>query len=411
MNITELPEKNTIFLEDLSDLWIAGSVQKPTEITLKIRTTYDTLAPVRPAFVTLFDELFLANPNNGLITMDLQNFILERTSEILMATFGLSDAEEFYNPSNTAYDSFCRLIFTVGENEYEFRCNLFSEESKSTATCMDYLELPRKGFLRLNMYTGNEAHKLYLQTGSRRILLYEKPAPDAIYGCCEYNIDIAGIIAESKDQPFRFVMSIGEDGKELRTCVYRCVPGDFEEYLFRSKLGGFVYFPMKGTMEFVPEYNFENTVRKDMAVRIASSSDKMFCQYTGGLSAKTMTVLSELVLSPQIYHKVDGEWVRVFIEDADLYASNAEGLNFGSFRFRTGEDDLSQNIDSIRQNKPPVQFDETSAEMLENCPLNTGDSEANLSAENLELNNPETFTEDAATAAMEDVQEQTDNEL
>ena len=107
---------------------------------------------------------------------------------------------------------------------------------------------------------------------------------------------------------------------------------------FADRFGGYTSFPMRGALEFSPEYEFENARYSFGNAAVSRTISPVFTQYTGGLTWKAAFALSGLLKSDFIYHKVNGSWKRIVIESADARFQTVDSLHYGSFSFRYSEE-------------------------------------------------------------------------
>lgn len=136
-------------------------------------------------------------------------------------------------------------------------------------------------------------------------------------------------------EPFRLVFGDIEDvGTPAPSPVYVLKQGRAEQYLFRNRYGAFDVLPMFGGLSFAPDFSIASGSYADSRFRLQGDVDEAYVQNTGYLSRRTMAALSSLLLSRQIYHKVDGVWRQIIVEETDLSLSFKESLHSCTFKFR-----------------------------------------------------------------------------
>lgn len=114
--------------------------------------------------------------------------------------------------------------------------------------------------------------------------------------------------------------------------------GDFEQYLFRNRFGGFDNIPMPGARKLIPEYSFGTGVVDSSFVGTDRTGKRFFSQDTGYLSRQTMEILSELILSGDVYHLDNGKFRRVVITESTLNLSSADTIHSASFTYRYSDE-------------------------------------------------------------------------
>lgn len=112
----------------------------------------------------------------------------------------------------------------------------------------------------------------------------------------------------------------------------------FEQYLFRNRFGGFDNIPMSGSRRLVPEYSFGTGVVGGSFVGTDRTEKRFFSQDTGYLSRQTMEILSELILSEDIYHLDNGTFRRIVITESTLSLSSADTIHSASFTYRYSDE-------------------------------------------------------------------------
>ena len=130
---------------------------------------------------------------------------------------------------------------------------------------------------------------------------------------------------------------VSRDGEKLMTSpIYHVCDGDFEQYLFANKHGGFDNIPMNGLREYAPEHSFETSLSSDNSRVLSSHSsiDRVYRQNSGYLSRDCIDVLSELFLSNQIYHWVDGDWKRIAVTRCDIVLRSSDHLHSVTFNYK-----------------------------------------------------------------------------
>lgn len=114
--------------------------------------------------------------------------------------------------------------------------------------------------------------------------------------------------------------------------------GDFEQYLFRNRFGGFDNIPMSGSRKLVPEYSFETGIVDGSLVGTDRTGKRFFSQDTGYLSRQTMEVLSQLILADDVYHLDNGVFRHIIITESTINLSSSETIHSASFTYRYSDE-------------------------------------------------------------------------
>lgn len=325
MKINELSGK-TVFLEDLENLtgW-GGTGMRPTRIMLV------------QSGRTILDESYYPG-FDGNINLDYRDAV----SHIIVPSLPDVRLGEMSPDKSNGYVA---LTMDFGGEEYAFFANGFSADAKTVVSDIDYLTVPSEARIPLNIYAGWTAHTISLSFGNCNVRLIDKAGLSADgKGYFTYYFDVNSLPVGT--HPFHLVVSAhdGTDTVVMKSCVYQIRKDDFQQFLFAGRLGGYVYFPMAGALECMPEYDIENgTYYRRRRAKVYCSLSPVFSQYTGGLTQRASAVLSELLTSDHIYHLCGNTWRRIVIEEVSLSFRNIDALNYGSFRFRYS-DEISPSV-------------------------------------------------------------------
>lgn len=112
--------------------------------------------------------------------------------------------------------------------------------------------------------------------------------------------------------------------------------GDFEQYLFANRYGGFDNIPMDGVREFVPEINISSATFNDTSKHLNTEYEYLYIQNTGYQSSKTIEVLSELLGGGQIYHWDSklSSWRKIVVVDVSINSKNKHNLHSCTFKYK-----------------------------------------------------------------------------
>lgn len=123
--------------------------------------------------------------------------------------------------------------------------------------------------------------------------------------------------------------------REVTTPTLMIVNGEFEQYIFLNKYGRYENIPMSGAKTFSPEYTIENASRAYSIEKVSATKKNLWIQNTGPQTKATLTALSELLLSPEIFHYIPGESLkRIIIESPSLVINSKNNIHTATFSWR-----------------------------------------------------------------------------
>ena len=92
---------------------------------------------------------------------------------------------------------------------------------------------------------------------------------------------------------------------------------------------------MSGAKTFTPEYDIENASRSYSIEKVSSTKQNLWTQNTGPQTIDTLTALSELLLSPEIFHYIPGKSLRrIVVESPSLVVNSRNSIHTASFSWR-----------------------------------------------------------------------------
>ena len=331
--LNPLPPNNNgavIYMEDIRDLYVSGSLSAPSHIAIRHRKSIPGGWSTR----ILADD-YIYGDFEGRISLDYRN--------ILTRIFDFQDQYEYTDDMiRTGIE---RITIIIGWDYYYFSIMPGSSAIKERMTDIDYLAVPEDTTICLPLYQKADGTSRKYSIGIVSDGRYMK-LKDGTIGSDTENIKYEWIrISElpKTNAPFQFVYrtsgtSDGLQEQEIRSTIYEIIEGTYQHYMFVDRLGGFSVFPMNGALELNPEYEFENAEYSSSRAKINGSGSSVFTQYTGGLTRKAMAALSDMLLSDHIYRKTGEYWQRIIIDNADMPVNTGDSLQFGSFSFRYAGD-------------------------------------------------------------------------
>ena len=329
-DLTTLRITDELFLDDIRDLYIPGSVAEPTLVCVYNQVTEfgDGLGPVTQSEL-LLEGYFYGNADDARISLDFRN-IFRRMFD--------NDLTGGFSERNTK-----RIKWEFGAESKEIRIYLCYSDIKSKITDIDYLAVPSDATLWLSGYApGEYSFYLYVeQCGS--LIRIEDGLSGSDYDRIVYGSLSVPDLPIIRNKPFRIVWKVlsselSAEKYEYKSPVYEIIDDDFQQFIFADRFGGYTSFPMRGALEFSPEYEFENARYSFGNAAVSRTISPVFTQYTGGLTWKAAFALSGLLKSDFIYHKVNGSWKRIVVESADTRFQTVDSLHYGSFSFRYSEE-------------------------------------------------------------------------
>ena len=332
MDINDLSNK-VLFLEDLKSLYGAGSVSSPKQVILSTEDVVDDVTVTE----VILDETYYGD-FDGLINLDYRDVV---TRQIVPVIPDVNTAPLPPEDSGGYRD----LSLNFGDTVKKFTVNGFSADAKSRISDLDFLLIPADSAVILNVYAGWSSYVISLETGGRTEALLERADLKSDgKGYYSYLMDVS-VLRVGKN-PFRFSISAVNDELPhiLKTGIYQCSEGHFEEYLFSGRLGGYVYFPMQGALELSTEYEFEIAKYQTRSSKAYGQGEPLLKQYTGGLTMTAAAVLSELLLSDSVLHRSGGTWHPIVMDTPEITFRNIDSLHYGNFSFRYAEETALRSV-------------------------------------------------------------------
>jgi len=320
MNISDL-DHNYIFTEEIRELITDGDIYYPERIILS-ETDGDVI----------LDELHYAN-FDGKIHLDLADILKGYSSDFLPT--GNWEGNE----------AFCLdLTLTVGVNSYQFTFNAASKESRSKLSDIDFLFIPEGISIPVSILCNqDQGVKVFIESSAGRNLISEHTFTDIVSGQYCRTFDISTLPTGAG--PFQFICEIsGHTTFEVRSPMYKILPGEYQLYLFRNRFGALELFPMRGSLEFSPTFRFESGSNGRLHKNTSTECDDILRQNSGNITRKASQVLASFLKEGHAYHLVDGEWKRIVIEEASVITKSSDTTHRQSFSFRYQDPIEIQNI-------------------------------------------------------------------
>lgn len=337
MNISDMESGQVLYLEDLKELYAEGSVETATEVKIVVQLhTEDSASDIVTEIVS---GKYYGNLD-GVINLDFSKTF----SALVKPAIPEPGGAQYLGPRGS-HLFYVYLITLAGLDTVKMgTLNAFSKDARSIISDMDYMAVPDDARLMVNFHSTGYYEKavVSMETADGKsqdiYTIQETGGLDSggIYSLC-FNVSDLPV----DRQPFRIAVAIyGGTGivQKMYSCIYECVAGDFQQYIFSGRLGGYVSFPMSGSLEMKTENEYENADYGQNIDKVHSTHSVLMSQYSGGLTKKAAAVLADLLASNCAYHLVNGEWRRIVIEEAETTIVGEDSLQFCSFKFRYVED-------------------------------------------------------------------------
>lgn len=333
MEITAYEDGSCLNFDQVKALWCAGSVSEPTYV--KADYVYrGTSKPGKPSIVrvNLMEGYYYAD-FDGHISLDIRKVIADLSA---------------FNPDYASSMKGWNIQFYIGDDSaveptksiYVFPVTYVSEASIND---IDFLVVPMDARLAFTVFVRkNYIYEYGLIQNGRSLTIGMEEAEDTDRLLYE-TIDIANL-GLSAGMPFCFYVKQistvdGDPVISYRSTVYQITDGDFQQFAFSDRFGGYTFIPMSGALERSTEYDFENARYQSGYGKVSGSGSPVFTQYTGGLTKKAASALSGLLTSDNIFHQVGNAWYKILVEEADIRLQTTDSLHFGSFSFRYADED------------------------------------------------------------------------
>lgn len=332
MDINDLSNK-ILFLDDLRNLHGEGSVSVPKRVILSSEDVLDgeTVSEV------ILDETYYGD-FDGLVNLDYRDAVSRQIVPVCPTS-------ELHPLGPEDSGGYIDLSLNFSGDIKKFTANGFSSDAKTRISDIDFLAIPDKCQLFLNLYAGWDSFTISLLRGNRicELLKQSEPVSDG-KGFYAYLFNAEYL--NTHGMPFQFIVKAVNSGVEtvLKSCVYQCLGRQFEQFAFAGRLGGYVSFPMSGRLELVPEYELTSETYHDRIGKVPGQGSLVLKMNTGGLTMKTAAVLSELLLSDYIFHRVGGEWRRIVIDSPEISFRSSDSLQFGNFSFKYADEVHARDV-------------------------------------------------------------------
>ena len=318
-------EHGRLYLDELGDLAFEASSSIRITISIFGHTVLDNI--YQPGF-------------DGMVHLDLRDLVRSHSGIYLPSAFPEYTVEGFYQEEDASFRMSVTVEVSGTARHYALDVHAFESGAGERMTDIDEMSVPSDYLLPLSVYLDTEAQSepitAYMETGDgetelNTVYLFAYFAPGDAYLFAQ---DVpVNEVPYRMGKPFR--IRIESNRGSVLTSVFTVANGHFEQYLFLNKYGHYDNVAMPGALVFSPEYEMENAHRTYTVEMVKASKNNLWTQTTGPLSRKTLEALSELLLSPIVYHYVPGKSLRrIVIENPALNVSSRLSVNSASFSWR-----------------------------------------------------------------------------
>lgn len=276
--------------------------------------------------VVLFDEIY--HPGfDGKIFLDIKDIIETEMYLTIPSEWIDTQQTSIYKEFSLTVDDADPIIFTI--------CG-YASEALNRITDIDYLRIPKNYKLPLTLINQWDRSGIRFRFPDGTVKETYGLSTSSSIGAVSTMFTVEDSLASGHDS---FVVELDCEEKTLYSPVFQICEGDFEQYLFANRYGGFDNIAMDGVREFVPKMSFESGIYSSGNEQISSDSEYIYSQNSGFISKRVAELASELLCSNQIYHlDKDGEFRRIVILDSNIETRSDESLQSFSFKYKYVED-------------------------------------------------------------------------
>lgn len=276
----------------------------------------------------LLDETYWPDFNQK-IFIDIKDLVANELSHDVPGTNGFAQSSSIFKVFHISTDD--------DSIDGDFTVNGFSSEVTSKLSDIDTLRVPEDYLLPLSLFNNATSYALQYTFGNDSTASGGNiSALESGVGMVSGLINLASSPAAGKQ---RFQIKATSAKASLCSPVFEICGGQFEQYIFANRYGGFDNIPMAGALSFEPNMSFESGAYSSGSEQVASESEYIYSQNSGYLSPMVMELMSELLCCSQIYHlDSNGTFRRIVILESDLYSKSNEQLHSFSFRFKYAND-------------------------------------------------------------------------
>ena len=230
-------------------------------------------------------------------------------------------------------------IFHINVNHGEivgsFTINGFSKEARTHISDIDILRVPSDYRLPITLHNFTSRNGIGIQPSNGEIFYINGLETSASgVGAVSRMLEIDEIVRLSGQKSFHIVLEC--DNQSICSPLFEICNGDFEQYLFINRYGGFDNIPMDGQREFLPDMSFESGLLGNTNQQLDSTAEYIYSQNSGFISRTVLELASELLCSPQIYHldKKNNEFRPIVITESSLGSKSKDSLHSFSFKYK-----------------------------------------------------------------------------
>ena len=309
-------DNNVLFFYELPQIVISHTESTPLRVTISTDSSG-----------TILDEAYWADFNQK-IYLDIKDLVASELSHDIPELGEFTQQKAIYNIFYLSIEGAAPIVFSV---------NGFSSDAALKLSDADIVRIPEDYLLPLSLFNNASEYSIeYIfsdgSTANGGIVAAQNSGVGVVAGI----IPLAQSPAAGKK---RFQIKAVSEKSTLYSPVYEITGGNFEQYLFANRYGGFDNIAMDGALSFVPNMSFEAASYSGHNEQVASESEYKYTQNSGYLSSTVIDLMSELLCSSQIYHlDKNGIFRRIIILESDLSSKSNEHLHSFTFQYKYVDD-------------------------------------------------------------------------
>lgn len=305
---------SVLFYHDMEPILISSDVGQAVDISLASASSGLLL---EESYYPGFD---------GVISLDISDIV----ATCLHPVIPEMDCD---TSQNNLYDTF---TLNYGDRSAVFTICGFSEDIKTKITDIDTLCVPANYQLPLSLYNNCVREGITFCFPDGATSAEPGLSTDVSVGAVSRMINLEHSPAVGHDS-FYIKLDCGEN--TIVSPVFRITAGNYEQYLFANRYGGFDNIPMNGALEFAPEFQFESGIFNNGAEQLRADADYVYIQNSGFLSSKVLELASELLCSSEIYHITsNGEYRKIVILESNITNKSTNSLHSFTFKYKYADD-------------------------------------------------------------------------
>lgn len=303
-----------LYFHEMGPITVSGNIETPIHIHLSSDDGQILDESYWPGF-------------DGTVSIDLV--------EIVSPMFRLSIPKTDEDTLQSEIAKVFHINLNQGEIVGSFTINGFSKDAKTRISDIDSLRIPSDYRLPLTLHNFTSRTGIGIQPSDSELFYINGLETSASgVGAVSRMVEIDKIAELSGQKSFHIVLECYS--QPIYSPIFEICNGDFEQYLFMNRYGGFDNIPMDGQREFQPDMSFESGLFGNTNQQVEASAEYVYSQNSGFVSRTILELAGELLCSPQIYHldKKSGEFRPIIITESTLASKSKDSLHSFSFKYK-----------------------------------------------------------------------------